>query len=64
MRVVVDPKLCQAHAQCILVAPEVFELGDDDVAHVKRERLPTEIQPRVIIAVRACPVRAISLIDE
>ena len=29
MRIRVDPKLCEAHALCIDLAPEVFDLGDD-----------------------------------
>lgn len=64
MRAVVDAALCQGHAQCVLVAPEVFELGDDDVAHVVRERLQEELRPQLETVVRACPVQAISLTGE
>ena len=31
MKVHVDMNLCQSHGECVLVAPDVFELGDDDV---------------------------------
>ena len=31
MKVHVDMNLCQSHGECVFAAPEVFELGDDDV---------------------------------
>ena len=31
MKVHVDMNLCQSHGECVAVAPDVFELGDDDV---------------------------------
>ena len=31
-RVRVDPRLCEGHALCIDLAPEVFDLSADDVA--------------------------------
>jgi ferredoxin len=33
MKVLVDIKRCQSHGECVAVAPEVFELGEDDVLH-------------------------------
>lgn len=32
MRVEVDPDLCESNAVCVGLAPDVFELGDDDLA--------------------------------
>ena len=29
-KVHVDMNLCQSHGECTYVAPEIFELGDDD----------------------------------
>ena len=31
MKVHVDMNLCQSHGECVSVAPDMFELGDDDV---------------------------------
>ena len=31
MKVHVDMNLCQSHGECVTIAPDVFELGDDDV---------------------------------
>ena len=30
-KVHVDMNLCQSHGECTYVAPDIFELGDDDV---------------------------------
>ena len=65
MRVKVDEALCQLHGQCMLIAPDVFEIRDDrDTVVVRQEHPPDSLREDVEAAVRACPVRAISVIDE
>ena len=60
MRVLVDPRLCEAHALCIGLAPEVFDLGDD-VATC--DETPEEsLRHTVESAVAACPRQAISVV--
>ena len=60
MRVRVDPRLCEAHALCIELAPEVFDLGDD-VATC--DETPDEtLRQGVESAVAACPRQAISVV--
>ncbi|OBJ24413.1 ferredoxin [Mycobacterium sp. 1245801.1] len=62
MRVRVDSRLCEAHALCVEIAPEVFDLGDD-VATCEEE--PGEaLRHSVEAAVAACPRQAISLVAE
>ena len=62
MKVHVDMELCQSHGECAFAAPDVFELGDDDVLTWVEE--PDESQrPAVEQAVRGCPVQAITLTD-
>ncbi len=60
MKVNVDMGLCQANGACVVAAPEVFDLDDEDVLHwtgtVGEER-----RAEVEEAVRACPVQAIAL---
>lgn len=59
MRVRVDPRLCEAHALCVEIAPEVFGLGDD-VATC--DEAPSEaLRHNVEAAVAACPRQAISV---
>jgi ferredoxin len=62
-RVQVDPQLCEGHALCVEIAPEVFDLGDDDVANCV-ERPPKELLHQVRAAVDACPRGAISVTED
>ena len=55
----VDMNLCQSHGECAYAAPEVFELGEDDVL-VWKEDVDDSLRERVEDAVQACPVQAIS----
>ena len=61
MRVVVDFERCQSNAVCMDVAPEVFEVRDDNFLYVLVKEPPDELRPRVEEAVRRCPTQAISL---
>jgi ferredoxin len=60
MKVHVDMNLCQSHGECVFPAPDVFELGDDDVliwqAHVSEDR-----RAAVQAAANACPMMAIRI---
>lgn len=61
MRVTVDSNLCQAYANCISFAPEVFELDDTrGIAVVRQPDPPAELHDAVNQAVALCPTRAIS----
>jgi ferredoxin len=62
MKVNVDMNLCQSHGECVLVAPDVFDLGDDDVLTWK-EDVPDDRRDDMEAAVNACPMMAISLED-
>jgi ferredoxin len=62
MKVNVDMNLCQSHGECVLVAPDVFDLGDDDVL-TWREDVPEDRRADMEAAVNACPMMAISLED-
>ena len=61
MRVVVDLDLCEGNAVCASVAPEVFVIGDDDVAQVKLASVPDTLRAKVELAVRRCPRQALAL---
>ncbi len=63
MRVVVNMNLCESNALCMGVAPEVFDLGDDDELHILDEHPAEMLRAKVAEAVRLCPKQAIS-IDE
>ena len=61
-RISVDMNLCQSNGECMRVAPEIFELGEDDVLRWKGEVDPSlsRIAPE---AAAACPMQAISAAD-
>jgi ferredoxin len=58
MKVHVDMNLCQSHGECVFEAPDVFELGDDDVL-VWKEDVGEERREAVEAAANACPMMAI-----
>lgn len=61
MKVVVDLDLCEGNAVCMKVCPEVFEVRDDDKAHLLIERPGEDLREKVERAVQRCPRQAISL---
>ncbi len=64
MKVVVDYDLCEGHSRCMQVAPEVFEVRDDDKSHVLIEHPGEDLRPKIEMAVRRCPRQAISIVEE
>jgi ferredoxin len=63
MRVVVDFDVCESNAVCMAIAPEVFEVRDDDFLYILDETPPDELRAKVEEAVRRCPKQAIRLED-
>ena len=59
MKVHVDMNLCQSHGECAFVAPDIFQLGDDDVL-VWKEEVDDSRRELVEEAVRVCPMTAIT----
>ena len=64
MRVVVDFDLCESNAVCMAVAPEVFEVRDDDFLYILDETPDESLRPKVEEAVRRCPKQAISISED
>jgi ferredoxin len=64
MKVIVDTELCEAHGDCVVSAPEVFDLDDDDnVVTVLDPNPPDDLREKVDEAVLMCPTSAISVED-
>ena len=61
MHVVVDFNVCESNALCMGVAPEVFEVRDDDFLYVLDENPPEELRAKVEEAARICPKQAITI---
>jgi ferredoxin len=64
VRIVVDFDLCESNAICMGIAPEVFEVRDDDFLYVLDENPPEELRPKIEEAVRRCPKQAISIAED
>jgi ferredoxin len=61
-RIIVDLDLCDAHGDCVVEAPAVFDLGEDDDTVTVLQPEPGDAHwERVERAVRACPVSAIRI---
>jgi ferredoxin len=62
MRVIVDMDACEAHGDCVVAAPDVFDLGEeDDVVTVLNANPGEELRKKVERAVLDCPVNAIRI---
>ena len=61
MRILINRDTCESNGLCVGVAPELFELNDDDVLVVLHEE-PSEAQlDHARRAVKLCPKQAITL---
>ncbi len=64
MRVTVDYDLCEGHGQCLLAAPDVFDIPDGAEQVVVLEADPPEAErDRVIRAAAMCPAQAIQILN-
>ena len=61
-RVVLDLDTCQGYANCVMVAPEVFDLNEQTGVAVLLQEQPDDSQLAAVEeAVRQCPSEAISV---
>jgi ferredoxin len=58
MKVRIDEDSCTACGLCVESCPEVFEMGDD-IAQVKVDEVPAELEDAVQQAADECPAEAI-----
>jgi len=61
MNVIVDSEVCQGHARCWQICPEVFSLDDEGHAVVLEPEVRPELEGKVREAAANCPERAIAL---
>ncbi len=63
MRIVVDFDLCESNAICMQIAPDVFEVRDDDFLYVLDESPAEDRRSAVEEAAQRCPKQAITIQD-
>ncbi|GAC57891.1 putative 3Fe-4S ferredoxin [Gordonia hirsuta DSM 44140 = NBRC 16056] len=61
MRVTCDYDLCESNAVCVGMAPDVFELNDDDDMVILQAEVPPEREEEMRQVVASCPRSALSL---
>ena len=63
MKIVVDFDKCKSNAVCMGIAPDIFEVRDDNFLYVLQDEPDEALRAKVEEAVRVCPTQAISLAD-
>lgn len=61
MKAVVDADACTGCGLCVETCPDVFEMGDDDVAKVKADPVPADKEADAKQAADNCPSEAIKI---
>ena len=61
-RIVVDRPNCIAARSCVIVAPGVFQMDDEDLAYVVDPE--SEDDETILMAAESCPTLAIHLYDK
>jgi ferredoxin len=62
MKVTVDLRLCQGYVCCVMEAPEVFDVNDEEGKAIVLVDSPEEtLRDKVKTAERSCPSRAITV---
>jgi ferredoxin len=61
LRASVDAQVCVGTGLCEATAPDLFEVGDDGVAHVLGEALPDDRVAAAREAADNCPTRALTV---
>ncbi|WP_067842507.1 ferredoxin [Nocardia lijiangensis] len=62
MKVIVDRDLCEANGICVGIAPDVFELDDEDQLHILAAEVADDRLGDVEDAVAQCPKAALKLL--
>ncbi|MDQ0382749.1 ferredoxin [Amycolatopsis thermophila] len=61
MKVKVDYDLCESNGLCVMAAPDVFDLRDDDQLYVLDETPDESRRAAVEDAVQVCPKQALRI---
>ncbi len=62
MKAIVDPDICIGCELCPTICPEVFQMGDDGLAHAISGKIAPELEDNASEAAQSCPVQAIKII--
>jgi ferredoxin len=63
MKIVVDYDLCESNAICMQIAPDLFEVRDDDFLYVLNEEPGEDRRGALEECVQRCPKQAIAIAE-
>ena len=64
MEVIRDANRCELHGECVMAAPDIFEIEDDkDAVTVMNPEPGEHLRSKVEQALLMCPMSALSLED-
>jgi ferredoxin len=63
-KIKVDFDLCESNALCEAIAPDHFQIDDNDYLQIVDETVTDENQALIEQAVASCPKSAISIVEE
>ena len=58
-----DVGACQGYANCVVAAPDTYDIDDDGVVLLLKEEISEDERPRIEEAARSCPVSALTVED-
>lgn len=65
MKIDIDFDMCDGHGECVIAAPEVFDLNEDGDTVVLLDENPDEgLRPKVAAAAKLCPLAVIKVDDD
>ncbi len=56
-------RICEGFANCLVAAPDLFDLDDEDKVIILHGELDESERARVEEAIRSCPVAALTIAD-
>ena len=59
MRVEVDRDRCEGNAVCVGIAPDLFDLDDEDYAVMKADQMPADQEELAEQSIAECPRAAL-----
>lgn len=63
MRIQVKPNVCQGHARCYALAPQIFQLDDSGYILPDDIEVPEGQEALALRGVRSCPEKALVVAD-
>lgn len=57
-----DVEVCQGYANCVVAAPDIFDIGDAGTVVILDDSVSDGDEVRIVAAIRSCPVSALHLV--